>query len=285
MEGRALREHGRAFDRVAAEYDRRRPAYPDELIDRVCEQAGLTDGDHVLEIGCGTGQLTQSLIARGLRVTAVEPGGRLIALAEAKFGGEVEFINARLEDTTLERGSFAAAFSASAFHWVDPDTSWRTVAEALLPDGTFALISHFALLEEATRRDGELAREGMRRVVPELGDGWAVFRDLAATVEGVEQRAGNLSEVWAWLGGYDLARPYAGELFGDVRLEAIPVRQEHTATEMNALLRTTSLLSRLSPQQFEALERENLELCRRLGRPFRSSTLAVAVTGRARERP
>ena len=42
---------------------------------------GLGPGAPVLEIGCGTGQLTRSLLARGLRVTAVEPGERLIARA------------------------------------------------------------------------------------------------------------------------------------------------------------------------------------------------------------
>lgn len=284
MEGRAFREHGRAFDRIATEYDRRRPTYPDELIDRVCELADLAEADRVLEIGCGTGQLTRSLVARGLRVTAVEPGAQLTALARAKLGDEVEFINARLEDAKLPPRPFAAAFSASAFHWIDPDVSWRRVGEALVPGGTFALISHFALREEATLRDGELALEAIRRASPELADGWAVPRDLTTVLDGVEERAGNLSEVWAWLGNYDLARPYAAKLFADVCIDAIPIRQEHTAEEMNALLRTTSLSSRLTEEQFAALERENQELCRRLGRPFRSSMLAVAVTGRRSER-
>jgi len=44
--------------------------------------------------GCGTGQLTRSLLARGLPVTAVEPGGNLMALARQNLEG-VEFVNAR----------------------------------------------------------------------------------------------------------------------------------------------------------------------------------------------
>ena len=75
------RRKGRVFDEVADEYDRHRPAYPDRLIDRACEVAGIEPGARVLEIGCGTGQLTRSLLARGLRVTAVEPGDQLIARA------------------------------------------------------------------------------------------------------------------------------------------------------------------------------------------------------------
>jgi hypothetical protein len=68
--GTLARSYGKVFNEVAVEYDRNRPAYPDALVNQACEVAGITDGDRVLEIGCGTGQLTRSLLARGLRVTA-----------------------------------------------------------------------------------------------------------------------------------------------------------------------------------------------------------------------
>ena len=75
------RHYGKVFDEIAAEYDRHRPTYPDELVDQACRVAGIGSGDHVLEVGCGSGQLTRGLVARGLRVTALEPGKSLIALA------------------------------------------------------------------------------------------------------------------------------------------------------------------------------------------------------------
>src|SRR5207245_8940112 len=124
LSGADARRYGTVFDEVADEYDRTRPMYPDALVDRACEVAGLGSGDPVLEIGCGTGQLTRSLAARGLRVTAVEPGGNLIRLAGQNLAGtgtgSVELVNARFEDAALPSGYFRAVFSASALHWVDP---------------------------------------------------------------------------------------------------------------------------------------------------------------------
>ena len=62
-------------------------SYPEELIHRACEGAGIGPGAAVLEIGCGTGQGTRHLLRRGLRVTAVEPGRELITLARAQLSG------------------------------------------------------------------------------------------------------------------------------------------------------------------------------------------------------
>src|ERR1700678_1981705 len=145
----AARRYGKVFDEVAAEYDRHRPAYPDELVDRACQVAGIGRGDHVLEVGCGTGQLTRSLVARGLHVTALEPGKSLIALARQNLegAGEVEFVNAQFEDAVLPREQFQAVFSASAFHWIDPAISWQKAADVLVRGGTLALVSFFGLEE------------------------------------------------------------------------------------------------------------------------------------------
>ena len=117
MAATSTRRYGTAFDAVAAEYDRRRPTYPDELVDRVCRVSAVGDRDRVLELGCGSGQLTRSLVARGLRVTAVEPGKQLISLAEQNLqgAGRTEFVNARFEDVQLPDGQFRAVLRRRRF--------------------------------------------------------------------------------------------------------------------------------------------------------------------------
>jgi ubiquinone/menaquinone biosynthesis C-methylase UbiE len=280
--GSIARRYGQVFNEVAAEYDRRRPAYPDELVGQACQIAGIGIGDHVLEVGCGSGQLTRGLVARGLHVTALEPGKSLMALARQNLegAGAVEFVNAQFEDATLPREQFRAVFSASAFHWVEPKVSWQKAADVLVPGGTLALVQYCGLEEPRTKRDQEAALAAIRKVAPDIAAKWPAYRDLDATLAGMEQRRGNVSEVWAWLGSYDVGQDYAARLFGDVRVAVMPKLIEHTPDELNALVRTLSFYARLSPGQRQALEREYEAIYERLGRPIRASTVAALVTAR-----
>lgn len=286
LSGSDARRYGTVFDEVADEYDRTRPMYPDALVDRACEVAGLGSGDPVLEIGCGSGQLTRSLVARGLRVTAVEPGGNLIRLAGQNLAGtgsgtgSVELVNARFEDAALPCGYFRAVFSASALHWVDPAVGWRKIAGALAPGGTLALLSYFGVDEPRSRDDQVAMLAAIAKVAPEIAAGWPVYRDIDGTLAGVERRRGNVSEVWAWLGSYDMAQDDAARLFGDVQVALVPKLVEQTASELNATFRTMSYYARLSPSQREALAQECEAIYARLGRPVRASVVTALVTAR-----
>jgi len=238
----------------------------------------------VLEIGCGTGQLTRSLLARGLTVTAVEPGEQLITRTRERLEGigELRFINARLEDASLPGPPYPAAFSASALHWADPDVSWRKLAGALVPGGTLALLSYFGLREPWSDDDQQALRDALGSVAPEVMAGWPVERELEVISAGVADRRANISRAWSWLGDYELGREDAAQLFGEAELTAIPCRFEHTADQLSALLGTMSFWARLSADQREGLVAANRAVHERLGRAIRSSTAACLLTARRR---
>jgi SAM-dependent methyltransferase len=282
MSSTSARRYGKVFDEVAADYDRNRPTYPDELVDRACRVAGIGSGDPVLEVGCGSGQLTRGLVARGLHVTALEPGKHLLSLAEQNLEGpgQVGFVQARFEDAQLPHSHFRAVFSASAWQWIDPEVSWQKAARALVPGGTLALIQYCGLQEERSAGDQEALLSALARVAPEIAAGWPRYWDLATIAAGVEQRRENVSEVWAWIGSHDVARSYAGRLFCEVQIARVPTLLEQTPDELNAFLGTASFYQRLSAHQRQALQSESVAIFERLGRPIRSSTVAVLVTAR-----
>ena len=282
MTSASTRHFGKVFDEIAIDYHRHRPGYPDKLIDYACEIAGLESGDRVLELGCGSGQLTRALVARGFRVTALEPGEQLIALAKqnAKGPGIAEFVHAKFEAAVLPKGHYKAVFSASAFHWIDPDVSWQKAAELLIPGGIFALISYFGLSEQRTSSDLDLLLAALKKIAPKVAAKWPRYYELDEILNGVKARQENISEVWAWLGNYDLARNYAGNLFKDTQIATVPNVIEQTADELIALLRTISIYGSLSDQQRNDLEYEYRHIHKKLGRPIRSRTVTVLLTAK-----
>ncbi len=137
--GHARRE---AFDEVAERYDRARPGYPAELIEDLADLAGLRPGSRVLEVACGTGQLTVSLARLGVSVVGVELGPRLAALARRNVAeyDRVEVVGADFESWTLPPEPFDAVTCAMAFHWLDPDVRVHKSADALRPGGSLAVV-------------------------------------------------------------------------------------------------------------------------------------------------
>ncbi|WP_236718230.1 class I SAM-dependent methyltransferase [Actinoplanes sp. TFC3] len=64
-----------SFGAVAADYERFRPGYPAAVADLVAAYAGRPIAT-ALEIGAGTGKATRLFAARGITVTATDPGDR-----------------------------------------------------------------------------------------------------------------------------------------------------------------------------------------------------------------
>lgn len=137
------RDDRRLFDTVAELYDRARPTYPDAVFDDLAKLAGLREGARVLEIGCGTGQATLPLARRGYRITAVELGVNLAAVAQRNFAAypDVEVVAAAFEDWPLPPEHFDLVFAATSFHWLDAASTLPKIASALRPGGSVAILS------------------------------------------------------------------------------------------------------------------------------------------------
>jgi ubiquinone/menaquinone biosynthesis C-methylase UbiE len=139
---RSKRRHQRTlFDSVAELYEASRLSYPAEIVEFALATAGLVAGSAVLEIGCGTGQLTESLADFGFSLTAIDIGRSMIATARHRLDGRaVSFQVVSFEDFAAADGSFDLIASGTAFHWVDPEIRFRKPARLLCPGGWLALL-------------------------------------------------------------------------------------------------------------------------------------------------
>jgi SAM-dependent methyltransferase len=136
------RVRARSFGAAAADYDRYRPRYPDQLVDDVVT---MLPGRRVLEVGAGTGIATAAFAARGMAMTCVEPDAQMAAMLLAKLAGDADL---HVDVATFEEWStarpagapgFDALISAQAWHWTDPKTRWAHAGAAVRSGGVIAL--------------------------------------------------------------------------------------------------------------------------------------------------
>jgi protein-L-isoaspartate O-methyltransferase len=232
MDGTGRRRE--AFDQVADLYDTARPGYPTALVDDLAQLAGLGPASRVLEIGCGTGQLTAALAALGSTVVAVELGPRLAEIARRNLAGfpAVEVVTADFERWPLPAVPFDLVVSATAFHWLDPATRVPKAVAALRPGGSLAVVEthHVA---GGTPGFSERRQRCHRRFEPGTPPGF---------------RAPEAEEL-------DVRRPELDDspLLGPVALRRYLRDIEHTAASYADVLGTYSNVRGLTPENRDGL--------------------------------
>jgi ubiquinone/menaquinone biosynthesis C-methylase UbiE len=128
-------EPARSFGGVAEAYDRGRPVYPREAAVWLTSDRPLS----VLELGAGTGKLTQQLVALGHDVHATEPDEKMLAIL-AKSLPDVRVSQASAEEIPSGDSSYDVVVSAQAFHWFDYDKALPEIARVLRPRGRLSLV-------------------------------------------------------------------------------------------------------------------------------------------------
>jgi 2-polyprenyl-3-methyl-5-hydroxy-6-metoxy-1,4-benzoquinol methylase len=137
------------FDGVAELYDESRLGYPRDVVDFMLATAEAGAGSEVLEVGCGTGQLTASLANRGFRLTAIDIGASMVGVTQRRLNGsDVSFQVAPFEDFAAADASFDLIVSGTAFHWIDPEVKFAKPARLLRPAGWLALLGIVELYDD-----------------------------------------------------------------------------------------------------------------------------------------
>lgn len=129
------------FNTRAEAYDKWRPRYPEKLFEHVISLSGIQDGGAIIEVGCGTGQATEPFLKKGYDVTAVELGENLAEFTKRKLAKfpNLKVITGAFENQPSVENKFDLLVSATAFHWVDPNTRYERAWSCLRPNGAIAL--------------------------------------------------------------------------------------------------------------------------------------------------
>lgn len=162
-----MKRYALSFGSVADAYDRARPSYPEAAARWLIGEGRL----NVLELGAGTGQLTETLVAHGHRVIATDPSPEMLGrLRERVTPYSVGISGA--EAIPAPNRSVDVVVCAQSFHWFDPSRALPEIARVLRPGGFLALVWN--------QRDASIP--WVRRLGDTIGDNEGAGTDLVAPV-------------------------------------------------------------------------------------------------------
>jgi ubiquinone/menaquinone biosynthesis C-methylase UbiE len=155
-------------------YARYRLGYPDLLIQRVIERAGLQWGDTVLDLGCGPGLLAIPFAKAQMRVRAIDPEPEMLAAAKEaaqKAMAVVDFRQGSSFDLQESAGRFKLVAMGRSFHWMDREKTLAILDQIVVPDGAVAIFTdhHPDTVENRWR-------EAVREVGERYGAGYSAAR-------------------------------------------------------------------------------------------------------------
>ncbi|MFF0497955.1 class I SAM-dependent methyltransferase [Nocardia aobensis] len=160
-------------------------AVNDGINEPLLAAAQVGPGDHVLDIGCGNGQLTRAAARRAGSVTGVDLSGPMLArarlLAEAEGVQNVSFEQGDAQVFGFAPGSYDVAISRfGIMFFADPVAAFTNIARALGPGGRLAVAVPAMADSEIA---GVFAAAAAHLPGFEVGHGFSAFADPAATAD------------------------------------------------------------------------------------------------------
>lgn len=209
----------RTYDRTSQPQQ----AWAADVLERLGE---LEESATVLDVGCGTGRVTQALAAlvpRG-RVLAIDSSPEMVELACERLGERAEVWREDVLELSLQE-PVDAVFSTAALHWVgDHERLWAVLARALRPGG---------MLEAQCGGEGNIAqvREAIEHAIgegfPELV-GFSPWTFASPEETDRRLREAGFASIRCWL----QPRPtYPGDLAAFVRTSILAAHLERLAPE------------------------------------------------------
>lgn len=139
---------GQAWNQTPADlYHRTRPGYSTDIIKFFLRDRPdlLAQPGRALDIGAGTGLLTEPLLELGWQTTALDPSLEMLAVLEENYPNATT-VNSTLEELDEydigEMQTFQLAVCGQAWHWIDPERAGQKLGKLLAPQSVLGIVQH-----------------------------------------------------------------------------------------------------------------------------------------------
>lgn len=120
------------YDRIGKQYNQSRKADP-YLLNRLFSLLRLGPGQSLLDIGCGSGNYTAALNAKGLRTIGVDPSRHMLDLARQSYP-EMKWHQGSAEAIPLPDNSVEGALAfLTTHHWSQAEEGFRELKRVTRP--------------------------------------------------------------------------------------------------------------------------------------------------------
>ncbi|MCX8128405.1 MAG: class I SAM-dependent methyltransferase [Synergistetes bacterium] len=144
------------FDRVAINWDQMRSSFFSEAVrEKAIALADVKEGKEALDVGAGTGFITEGLVTKGLKVVAMDQSKAMLEKMRSKFSNfdKVIYVIGGAESIPFLDSSFDYIFANMCLHHVeDPAKAIREMARVLKPGGKLVITDldehNFTFLKE-----------------------------------------------------------------------------------------------------------------------------------------
>jgi SAM-dependent methyltransferase len=160
---------GGLFAGAAWHYARYRPGYPPVFLDDLTRCLGLDGTGRLLDLGCGTGQLTLPLAAHVAEAVGMDPEPDMLTEARRQAREQavanVSWIQGNSADLPGGLGHFRLVTMGRSFHWMDR-AQVLDALDAMVDDDGSLVIANDSCLVRPTTPWQQAIEEIQRRFLP-----------------------------------------------------------------------------------------------------------------------
>lgn len=138
-------DNGRAFDWGAAsvDYAKYRDIYPEQLYEALFQMGIGQKGQHILDVGTGTGVLPRHMARYGARFTGMDLAEEQVRQASAlttAAGLSVDYVTGDAHEPPFADGMFDCITAVQCWQYMDPERAVPAFQRILKPGGRLAVV-------------------------------------------------------------------------------------------------------------------------------------------------